>query len=90
MLTLIIQTIDKGFTILIFIPMVYILYCRFTSLHKKKRQALTIYRICLILIALFLLRYFCNKFIFTAVNYQRFTDSGLFPLIKTIFYPEHS
>ena len=87
MLTLIIQTIDKGFTTLIFIPMVYILYCRFTSLHKKKRQGLTIYRICLILVVLFLLRYFCGKFIFTTVNSQRITDSGLFPLIKTIFYP---
>ena len=30
---------------------------------------------------------FCEKFIFTPVNYPRFTDSGLFPLIRAIFYP---
>ena len=29
----------------------------------------------------------CEKFIFTPVNYPRFTDSGLFPLIRAIFYP---
>ena len=34
-----------------------------------------------------LLRIFCEKFIFTPVNYPRFTDSGLFPLIRAIFYP---
>ena len=39
------------------------------------------------LISLFLLRIFCEKFIFTPVNYPRFTDSGLFPLIRAIFYP---
>ena len=36
---------------------------------------------------LILLRIFCEKFIFTPVNYPRFTDSGLFPLIRAIFYP---
>ena len=46
------------------------------------------YRVCVVLVVLFLLRYFCDKFIFTAVNYPRFTDSGLFPLIQAVFYPE--
>lgn len=51
------------------------------------RRRRNTYLLCLVLISLFLLRIFCEKFIFTPVNYPRFTDSGLFPLIRAIFYP---
>lgn len=84
-LTAIIQTIDQIFTTVIFIPMLFILYCRVTSLQKKSRRA---YRICVVLAVLFLLRYFCAKFIFTEVNYPRIAESGLFPLIRAVFYPD--
>ena len=87
-LTTIIQFIDQMFTSLIFIPMCFILYCRFFPSKERGRRTCIFYRVCIILVILFLLRYFCDKFIFTAVNYPRFTDSGLFPLIQAVFYPE--
>jgi hypothetical protein len=87
-LTTIIQFIDQTFTSLIFIPMCFILYCRFFPYKERGRRTRIFYRVCIILVILFLLRYFCDKFIFTAVNYPRFTDSGLFPLIQAVFYPE--
>ena len=61
-----------------------------TAYVKRKpwtRRRRNTYLLCLVLISLFLLRIFCEKFIFTPVNYPRFTDSGLFPLIRAIFYP---
>lgn len=85
-LTNIIQLIDRIFTELIFIPMIFILYCRFFPYKERGKKTRMFYRVCVILVILFLLRYFCDKFIFTAVNYPRFTDSGLFPLIQAIFY----
>lgn len=85
-LTTIIHTIDHAFTSLVFLPMLFLLYCRISSLHRRARRAHTLYRICMVLVILFLLRYFCAKFIFTTVNYPRFTESGLFPLIRAIFY----
>lgn len=54
------------------------------AMDQKRRNT---YLLCLVLISLFLLRIFCEKFIFTPVNYPRFTDSDLFPLIRAIFYP---
>lgn len=87
-LTTIIQFIDQTFTSLIFIPMCFILYCRFFTSKERNKRMRIFYRVCVVLVVLFLLRYFCDKFIFTAVNYPRFTDSGLFPLIQAIFYPE--
>lgn len=81
--------IDQAFSTLIFIPAIYILYCRFTAFHTKSRKAKNIYQLCLVFVLLFVLRIFCGKFIFTDVNYLRFTDSGLFPLIKAIFYPTY-
>ncbi len=87
-LTTIIQFIDQTFTSLIFIPMCFILYCRFFPYKERGRRTRIFYRVCIILVILFLLRYFCDKFIFTAFNYPRFTDSGLFPLIQAVFYPE--
>lgn len=87
-LTTIIQTIDHIFTTVIFIPMLFILYCRVTSFQKKSRRTYQAYRICVVLAVLFLLRYFCAKFIFTEVNYPRIAESGLFPLIRAVFYPD--
>lgn len=88
MLIQILQWLDILFTTLIFIPMIFVLYCHFSSFHKKNRKTANLYRLCLILSVLFVLRYFCDKFIFTDINYHRFTDSGLLPLIRTVFYPE--
>ena len=87
-LTTIIQFIDQTFTILIFIPMCFILYCRFFPSKERSKRMRIFYRVCVVLVVLFLLRYFCDKFIFTLINYPRFTDSGLFPLIQAVFYPE--
>lgn len=88
MLILILQWLDEIFTTLIFIPMIFVLYCRFTMLHKKNRRTASLYQLCLSLSILFAVRYFCGRFIFTDINYHRFTDSGLFPLVRIIFYPE--
>ena len=88
-LTAIIQLIDQIFTSFIFIPMFFILYCRFFPAREKGKRVHILYRVCIRLVILFLLRYFCDKFIFTAVNYTRFTDSGLFPLIQAVFYQEN-
>lgn len=75
------------FTNLIFIPMIFVLYVKFRPKKPWTRRRRNTYLLCLVLISLFLLRIFCEKFIFTPVNYPRFTDSGLFPLIRAIFYP---
>ncbi|RHK94291.1 hypothetical protein [Blautia obeum] len=83
----IIQYIDQVFTNLIFIPMIFVLYVKFRPKKPWTRRRKNTYLLCLVLISLFLLRIFCEKFIFTPVNYPRFTDSGLFPLIRAIFYP---
>lgn len=81
------QCIDQVFTNLIFIPMIFVLYVKFRPKKPWTRRRRNTYLLCLVLISLFLLRIFCEKFIFTPVNYPRFTDSGLFPLIRAIFYP---
>ena len=78
----IIQCIDQVFTNLIFIPMIFVLYVKFRPKKPWTRRRRNTYLLCLVLISLFLLRIFCEKFIFTPVNYPRFTDSGLFPLIR--------
>ncbi len=88
MLILILQWLDEIFTTLIFIPMTFVLYCRFTMLHKKNCRTASLYQLCLSLSILFVVRYFCGRFIFTDINYHRFTDNGLFPLVRIIFYPE--
>ena len=75
------------FTNMIFIPMIFVLYVKFRPKKPWTRRRRNTYLLCLVLISLFLLRIFCEKFIFTPVNYPRFTDSGLFPLIRAIFYP---
>lgn len=89
MLITILQFIDGIFTDFIFIPIIFILACRFFPNKFKARGYRYLFRICVILIVLFLIRCFLAEFIFTEVNYHRFTDSGLFPLVKVLFYPNH-
>lgn len=86
---MILQTIDQIFTTIIFLPMIFILYCRITGFHKRTEKTRNIYRLCLVLVCLFLLRYFCAKFIYTEVNYEKLSGRGMSPLIRTIFYPDH-
>ena len=81
------RNFNQVFTNLIFIPMIFVLYVKFRPKKPWTRRRRNTYLLCLVLISLFLLRIFCEKFIFTPVNYPRFTDSGLFPLIRAIFYP---
>lgn len=88
-LTAILQAIDQIFTTLIFIPMIFFLYCRFTGFHKQTEKTRNLYRLCLILTALFFLRYFCDKFIYTEVNYEKLAGDSMSPVIKAIFYPNH-
>lgn len=86
MILTIIQLIDECFTTLIFLPAIYILYYKFAFKKEKGQVLKNIYRICSVLIILFVLRIFCEHFIFTEINYERFTSNGFFPLIKAIFY----
>lgn len=86
MVLTIIQLIDKSFTTLIFLPAIYILYYKFAFKKERGRAFKNIYHICTVLVVLFVLRIFCEQFIFTEVNFNRFTSNGLFPLIKVIFY----
>lgn len=86
MLVNIIQLIDQIFTTLIFIPVIIILVKKFNVFKKWGKPMLVIYRISIVLVILFLIRLFCQQFIFTSVNYHRFTDSGAFPLIEALFY----
>lgn len=85
----IVQTIDRIFTDFIFVPMLFILYTRFTAYKQRSTKYRNLYRLCLVFVVIFLIRCFCAGFIFTEINYARFTDSGLFPLIKAVFYPGH-
>ena len=87
-LILIICWIDRAFTTLIFLPMLYILYRKFRPTKPWTPRTMRLYPVCKVLVILFLVRIFCAGFIFTPVNYERFTDSGLFPLIKAIFYSD--
>lgn len=83
----IVYWMDKAFTTLIFLPMLYILYRKFRTAKPWTLRTMRLYLVCKVLVILFLVRLFCAGFIFTPVNYERFTDSGLLPLIKAIFYP---
>ena len=78
-LILILQGMDMIFTRLIFLPALIILYFKFRPRRPWTIRTRRLYYLCLILVG----------FIFTPVNYPRFTDSGLFPLIKALFYPEY-
>lgn len=86
MLIAILQFIDGVFTHFIFVPILFMLAYRFFPNKFKGQRYKCFYRVCAILIFIFLIRYLMAKFIFTEINQHRFTDSGLFPLIEAIFY----
>ena len=84
-LILIICWIDRAFTTLIFLPMLYILYRKFRPTKPWTPRTMRLYLVCKVLVILFQGRIFCARFIFTPVNFERFTYSGLFPMTKSIF-----
>ncbi len=84
--TAMIQGIDTIFTNFIFIPALLILYLKFRPRKPWSRRTRNLYRLCIALISVYVIRIFCAGFIFTPVNYSRFVDSGFFPLIKALFY----
>lgn len=88
-LILILQSMDTVFTLLIFLPALIILYLKFRPRRPWTVRTRRLYYLCLVLVGLYIVRLFWAEFIFTPVNYARFTDSGLFPLIKALFYPEY-
>ncbi len=88
-LILILQGMDTIFTHLIFLPALIILYLKFRPRRPWTVRTHRLYYLCLVLVGLYIVRLFFAGFIFTPVNYSRFTDSGLFPLIKALFYPEY-
>ena len=77
--TAMIQGIDTIFTNLIFIPALLILYLKFRPRKPWSRRTRNLYRLCIALISVYVIRIFCAGFIFTPVNYSRFADSGFFP-----------
>lgn len=86
MIIKIIQMIDQLFTTLVFLPIIIILIRKFNVFKNWGRRMKIIYRICTILVLLFLVRLFCQQFIFTPVNQHRFVEDGAFPLIEALFY----
>lgn len=80
--TAMIQGIDTIFTNFIFIPALLILYLKFRPRKPWNKRTRNLYRLCIALISVYVIRIFCAGFIFTPVNYSRFADSGFFPLIK--------
>ena len=79
--TAMIQGIDTIFTNFIFIPALLILYLKFRPRKPWNKRTRNLYRLCIALISVYVIRIFC-----TPVNYSRFADSGFFPLIKALFY----
>ena len=84
--TAMIQGIDTIFTNFIFIPALLILYLKFRPRKPWNKRTRNLYRLCIALISVYVIRIFCAGFIFSPVNYSRFADSGFFPLIKALFY----
>lgn len=87
-MTVIIQQIDLLFREAIVIPMIFVLLLHFHVIKKDRPIIRRLHKLCVILIVIFLIRCFLGHFIFTPVNYERFTDKGYFPLVKAIFYSE--
>ncbi|CUX25569.1 hypothetical protein [Clostridium sp. C105KSO13] len=85
----ILQMLDGIFTNLICIPILFILYCKFSPFKKRGKKWKLVYRICLGLVMLYLIRCFFAGFIFTEINYPRFTDSPFLPVYEALFYPNH-
>lgn len=82
----IIQQIDLIFQKAIIIPMIFVLLYHFRVFKKDRPRIRFLHKLCVVLIAVFLIRCFLAQFIFTPVNYHRFVDGGYFPLIRAIFY----
>ena len=76
--TAMIQGIDTIFTNFIFIPALLILYLKFRPRKPWSRRTRNLYRLCIALISVYVIRIFCAGFIFTPVNYPRFADSGFY------------
>lgn len=88
MMIQIVKQIDQTFQTLIFLPVLFLLLYHFRVFKKERPRIRSIHKLCLVLILIFLVRCFLAQFIFTPVNYNRFTDEGYFPLIKALFYSE--
>ena len=58
-LILIICWIDRAFTTLIFLPMLYILYRKFSPTKPWTPRTMRLYLVCKVLVILFLVRIFC-------------------------------
>lgn len=84
----IIHQIDLFYREAIVIPMVFVLLYHFHVLKKERPLIRRLHKLCVVLIIIFLIRCFLGQFIFTPVNYDRFTDKGYFPLVEAIFYSE--
>ncbi|WP_070088841.1 hypothetical protein [Merdimonas faecis] len=84
----IIQQIDQFFLTFIAIPLVFVLLCHFRVFHRERPRIHQVYKLCVVLILIFLIRCFLTQFVFTPVNYPRFVDSRYFPLIEALFYSE--
>ena len=83
----IIQWIDTWFQNLIFLPVIILLLFGMKIIRRDTRQMRCLSKVCLVLVLVFLIRCFLAHFIFTPVNYSRFTDTGYFPLVRALFYP---
>lgn len=84
----IIQEIDHIFQSAIVLPLLFVLLYHFRVFKKDHPTIRSLHKLCVVLIVLFLIRCFLAQFIFTPVNYERFTDKGYFPLAEAIFYSE--
>lgn len=82
----IIQQSDQIYLTVIAVPLVFVLLCHFRVFKKERPRIHQIYKLCVVLILIFLIRCFLAQFIFTPVNYPRFVDSRYFPLIEALFY----
>lgn len=87
-MTAIIQQIDLLFREMIVIPMIFVLLYHFHILKKERPIIRRLHKLCVLFIVIFLIRCFLGQFVFTPVNYHRFTDKGYFPLVEAIFYSE--
>ena len=60
------------FELLFFIPALLILYLKFRPRKPWNKRTRNLYRLCIALISVYVIRIFCAGFIFTPVNYSRF------------------
>ncbi|BDF35853.1 hypothetical protein CE91St62_39150 [Lachnospiraceae bacterium] len=86
MLTTIIQTIVHVFELVIGIPMLFLLLTALGVFKKENQKVQRLAISCKILVAIFLCYCFMKHFVFTPVNYPRFSDKWYLPLIRSLFY----